>query len=93
MLYGDVQGIANTPASNTDFYQTTATLTLPTLILQGTGDELVKPHLTRQLLQRLPGPIQYSVLAAAHVLLDATRPAWPTVEMAVTRFAVRMLAA
>jgi carboxylesterase len=67
--------------------------TLPTLILQGTGDELVKPHLTRQLLQRLPGPIQYSELAAAHDLLDANRPAWPTVEMAVTRFAGGMLAA
>jgi carboxylesterase len=66
--------------------------TLPTLILQGTADELVKPRLTRQLLQRLPGPIQYSELAAAHDLLDANRPAWPTLEMAVTRFAGEMLA-
>ena len=66
---------------------------LPTLILQGTADELVKPHLTRQLLQRLPGPIQYIELAVAHDLLDANRTTWPDVEMAVTRFASEVCAA
>jgi len=60
---------------------------LPVLVLQGTADELVKPHLTRQLLQRLPGPIQYAELNAAHDLLDPNRPAWPEVKTAVTRFA------
>jgi alpha-beta hydrolase superfamily lysophospholipase len=60
---------------------------LPVLVLQGMADELVKPHLTRQLLQRLSGPIQYAELNAAHDLLDPNRPAWPEVETAVTRFA------
>lgn len=68
-------------------WQSAPKANLPTLILQGSADELVKPHLTRQLIQRLPGPIQYTELNAAHDLLDANRPAWPEVEMAVTHFA------
>jgi carboxylesterase len=60
---------------------------LPVLVLQGATDELVKPHLTRQLLQRIPGPIRYAELNAAHDLLDPNRPAWAAVETAITQFA------
>lgn len=60
---------------------------LPTLVLQGAHDELVQVELTRRLLQRLPGRLQYQELIAAHDLLAPGKPAWPRVEQAVLQFA------
>lgn len=72
-------------------WQAAPQATLPTLILQGKADELVKPRLTRQLLQRIPGPVRYAELNAAHDLLDPNRPAWNEVETAITLFANEIL--
>ena len=62
-------------------------ITLPTLIVQGTQDEIVDPQGTRKLLQRLPGPIRYAELVGGHDLLDPDRPTWPQVERIVLNFA------
>lgn len=58
----------------------------PTLVIQGTNDELVQPALTKQLVERLAGPVQYISVTAAHDLLDDQRPAWDEIVRAVTGF-------
>jgi carboxylesterase len=60
---------------------------VPTLIVQGTYDEVVDPVETRQLLPRLAGPLRYVELAGGHDLLRPDRPAWPQVEQTVLNFA------
>ncbi|MCA9973235.1 MAG: alpha/beta fold hydrolase [Anaerolineales bacterium] len=59
---------------------------LPTLVLQGTADEVVRPAATRRLLQRLPGPLTYRELPAAHDLLQPDAPGWAAVVAAVGEY-------
>ena len=61
------------------------------LIIQGDRDELVTVKMTRRLLQRLPGPLHYLEISAAHDLLDNTRPGWSQVEGAVLHFASQLV--
>lgn len=63
------------------------TLHLPTLVLQGRHDPIVRPHYTHELIRRLPGPARYREIAAAHDLLDSSKPVWPDIEQAIVRFA------
>lgn len=57
---------------------------LPTLVVQGTADPLVKPEHTRQLLQVLPGPLTYREMAGTHDLLKPEAESWePVVEAVV----------
>lgn len=63
---------------------------VPALVLQGSQDEVVRPTLTQRLAQRLPGPLDYLELPAAHNLLDPSQPAWPQVVTAVLDFADRL---
>jgi carboxylesterase len=59
----------------------------PTLVLQGTHDELVRRSATRQLLTKLGGPVSYQEVAAGHDLVYPDRQAWPAVSAAILRFA------
>jgi carboxylesterase len=66
-------------------------VSIPTLIFQGMHDDLVRPALTRQLLQTIPGPLAYEELAAGHHLLDPATDSWPQVTGRVLAFAGRIV--
>ena len=59
---------------------------VPTLILQGQADRVVRPRDTRVLGGRLRGPVQLHELAAGHLLLDPTTPAWEHVRDLILSF-------
>ncbi len=59
---------------------------LPTLVIQGRQDELVRTSQTRSLLARLAGPVTYQEFEAAHNLLEPGRPAWEGVQNVTNRF-------
>lgn len=59
----------------------------PTLIIQGTQDQAVKPAMTRQLLQKLPGPIAYLELETDHDLVKSTNPSFQQVAQTILTFA------
>ncbi|MBO9308174.1 MAG: alpha/beta fold hydrolase [Chloroflexi bacterium] len=61
-------------------------LKMPALILQGTYDTLVKPHLTRQLVARYGGAVRYLEVPAEHGLIDSRAPYWSQVESALREF-------
>lgn len=67
-------------------YRLAPHVAVPTLIIQGTEDEIVPLDRTRHLLQRLPGPLHYIELVTTHELTLAQDPAWPEVERAVLNF-------
>jgi len=60
---------------------------LPTLVVQGTRDEVVRPEHTRRLIERISGRVSYRELGAGHDLIRADHPAWPEVETCVLEFA------
>ncbi len=62
----------------------------PTMVLQGTEDELVPPEKTRELVFRLAGPIQYVELPAGHDLVDADGLVWPRIAERVAAFATSL---
>lgn len=62
-------------------------ITSPTLILQGTKDEIVRPARTRELLVDLGGAVTYEELDGEHNLVDEHAPAWPGVTRAMRAFA------
>lgn len=66
------------------------TLRVPTLVVQGKDDPVVRPPWTQELVQRLPGPVWYREVAAGHNLLDPAAPAWPAVEGHVLSFAASL---
>ena len=51
---------------------------VPTLILQGRADRVVRAQDTRDLARRFGGPVQLHELDAGHLLLEATGPGWAT---------------
>jgi carboxylesterase len=59
---------------------------VPTLIVQGTDDKAVKTKHTRQLLQRMPGPIAYAELKADHALVEANNPGFKPMSQRVLDF-------
>lgn len=67
--------------------QTAAQVEVPILILQGTRDEAVKPERTRQLLQLLPGPINYEELETDHGLVQRENPGFRQMSRSVLAFA------
>ncbi len=58
----------------------------PVLIIQGTNDPLVRPHITKSWLGQLPGPVTLVEVPAGHDSYDAHRPAWPQVSTAIKAF-------
>lgn len=66
--------------------------TCPTLVLQGTQDVMVSPPQTRQLLQKLPGSVQYVEVEADHHLINAQTPIWSTIERHCLDFSQHILA-
>ena len=60
---------------------------VPTLLIQGATDPVVRPRDTRQLATRLGGPIQLHELAGGHLLLEPGGPDWDSVRELVVTFA------
>lgn len=59
---------------------------LPTLVVQGTADPLVKTEHTRKLLQALPGPLTYREVTGRHDLLNPQANSWAAVTEAVVGY-------
>lgn len=68
-------------------YRAAPTITAPTLILQGTQDEVARPDITREFLSRIGGPLTYCEVDGAHDLVRRDGPAWEDVAWAVRAFA------
>lgn len=49
---------------------------VPTLIVQGKADRVVRAQDTRALARRFSRPVQLHELEAGHLLLDSTAPGW-----------------
>lgn len=67
-------------------YETATKLRVPTLIVQGLEDELVLPHLTRQLKTRFSHPIEHIELHGVHEILDPHATSWDDVQRTVDAF-------
>jgi carboxylesterase len=61
-------------------------LTIPTLIIQGTQDDVTKPHLTRRLVDHIGGPVRYLEVPAEHDLTTEGSLAWGRIGDAVLDF-------
>jgi carboxylesterase len=64
----------------------------PTLIVQGTHDQAVNPSRTRQLVQRLPGPITYHELNTDHDLMVVAHPSFQRMKESILTFAQNSVA-
>lgn len=67
-------------------YQLAAQIDVPTLVLQGRRDPVVKPALTQQLVRQFPRAIEYAEIDAQHHLIDPTLPDWPQLERTLLEF-------
>lgn len=72
-------------------YRAAARVQAPTLVIQGTYDDLVRPAATRRLLARLKCPVDYIEVPAKHDLPDAANSAWARIEHSLLDFAARLL--
>jgi carboxylesterase len=69
-----------------------ANVTSPTLIVQGMDDKAIKPATTRQLLQAMPGPIQYLELPSDHEIVRPDNPGLAGLSAASLQFASTLAA-
>jgi carboxylesterase len=68
-------------------YNLAPQISSPTLIIQGTSDEVARLGNTRRLLQRFPGPLSYVQLEAGHDLVRPDQAGWARLEHVVLDFA------
>jgi carboxylesterase len=59
---------------------------VPTLILQGKTDRVVRPRDTRELARRFGGPVQLHELEGGHLLLDSGASTWSIVRDLIVGF-------
>lgn len=70
-------------------HQASVYVTCSTLVIQGTNDNLVQPHLTRELISKFRGFVQYIELNGDHELHQPDAPFWKDLESAIQRFLER----
>jgi carboxylesterase len=68
-------------------YERAGAVASPVLVVQGQRDEVVRTPLTRKLLRRFSGPVEYLEVDSGHELTRPSDPAWPAVSDAILRFA------
>lgn len=68
-------------------YRSARSVTAPSLVVQGTGDELVRPGNTEELIKRLSSPPRYLEIPGGHNVVDNREPGWGILEQAVLEFA------
>ena len=59
----------------------------PTLVIQGSLDDLVYPELTQQMIKRIPGTVGYVEVESKHDLVVTSNPVWSQVTQFVLDFA------
>ena len=67
-------------------YQLAPQVTMPSLVFQGAGDELVTPANTQKLMQQLGGTCEYIEVDAQHNPLDNTGNYWKQVITSIEEF-------
>ncbi len=60
-------------------YEAAPDVKVSTLVIQGTGDDLVKPEVTQKLLDRLGGTVTYREVDAPHNPIDPAQASWEQV--------------
>ena len=60
---------------------------VPTLVVQGTRDDVVRPAATRKLMRHFPTTPSFVEIDSGHDMTLPENPAWPQVEAAVVEFA------
>jgi len=68
-------------------YRQAPRLNMPVLTFQGMQDELVRPDLTRRLLNRVRGAVELHEVNGEHNLLQTDQPAWTTIRAELAAFA------
>ena len=63
---------------------------IPTTIIQGKQDEVVRPELTQMLVDDMTNNINYLVIDADHNLTDTEKLHWKTVKALVHQFAIQV---
>lgn len=61
-------------------------LNLPLLVIQGINDQMVKPNLTRELIQGFAGKLRYIEVEGEHDLVRPQRAPWPQVPRLISQF-------
>lgn len=59
---------------------------VPTLVLQGRQDDIVKPKVTRKLISQIGAPVYYREFDGPHNLLEPGLDAWPQIVAEVHQF-------
>ncbi|MCS6834977.1 MAG: alpha/beta fold hydrolase [Anaerolineae bacterium] len=67
-------------------YSAISRVSCPTLVIQGTHDDLVKPEVTRHLCRRFVKPPLYLEVDASHTLLDPSQPSRAQIVSAISEF-------
>lgn len=67
-------------------YRDAPQVNVPALILQGTQDELVKPHLTQQMIAQFTGERAYHEVNAEHDLISPNLPSWSRMQQLIRDF-------
>jgi len=67
-------------------YHSLAQIQIPTLIVQGSQDQVVRPDRTRRLLERFPITLEYQEVPTGHKLIDPQNAAWDQVEKIVLTY-------
>jgi len=69
--------------------QSVAHITVPTTVIQGRQDELVKPELTQILVQNMSTDVNYIVVDGDHNLTDINKPHWQKVKTHIQQYALQ----
>lgn len=70
-------------------HEASAYVKCPTLVFQGSRDDLVKPQITRRFVRNFRGPLQYIELDGAHELHQPDAPFWEELVSALQDFTKR----
>jgi carboxylesterase len=71
-------------------FERASEIDVPTLVIQGSKDKIVRPVCTARLLNRFPKRVQYQDVNAAHDLVDPVSSAWKEVKDTLLIFAERV---
>lgn len=85
------EALANVRLAGRLGYRAAPVVHVPTLVLQGRDDEIVRPAVTQQLVARLPNLRGYVELPGHHNIIEPGQPAWPHVEQFVVQFAQNVI--
>ncbi len=68
-------------------YDLAPKIDIPTLVIQGKADELVRPTMTQQMVKRMNGKVSYIEVNGEHNLADTTLADWPMIQQYLVNFA------